>query len=302
MNIRPDARPRRALLYMPGDSRRKIEKALTLDVDSICMDLEDGVAPSEKVAARATIAQALAELDFGRSEKLVRINPFGSGLEASDLAQTISSRPHAIVLPKVEAAPPLRWLDQQITTAENTHGWAAGEIGIIVLVETARGVVNLPEICQATPRLQALIFGAEDLAGDIGAIRTPEAWEVFFARSAVITHAAAFGLQAIDMVYVDYHDTPGLQREALQGAQLGYAGKQAIHPNQIAPIQSAFTPSPAAIAQANRVIEAQAAWQASGVGAFALDGKMVDAPVVKAARGVLAKARAAGIPDSGRGT
>ena len=288
-------RPRRALLYMPGDSRRKIEKSLTLGVDSICMDLEDGVALSQKAAARATVAQALAELDFGRSEKLVRLNAFGSGLEALDLSETLPAHPHGVVLPKVENAAPVQWLDAALTRGEEEHSWPPGELAIIVLVETARGIVNLPEICQASARLQALIFGAEDLAGDIGATRTREAWEVFYARSAGVTYAAAFGLQAIDMVYVDFQDASGLAREAAEGARLGFAGKQAIHPNQIVPIQAAFTPSGEAIAQAQRIAEAFQAWQASGVGTFALDGKMVDAPVVKAAERVLAKARAAGL-------
>jgi citrate lyase beta subunit len=289
-------RIRRALLYMPGDSRRKIEKALTLDVDCICMDLEDGVALSEKSVARAAVVNALAELDFGRSEKLVRINAFGSGLETADVAQVITGRPHGLVLPKVESVAPIRWLDEQITAAETVHGWPAGELSILAMVETARAIVNLPEICQASPRLRALIFGAEDLAGDMGATRTRDAWEMFYARSAVVTHAAAFGLQAIDMVAVDYHDAAGLLIEARQGAQMGYAGKQAIHPNQVGPIQAAFTPAPEAIAQARRLIKAYADWQASGVGAFELDGKMVDAPVVKAAEQVLGKARAAGVP------
>jgi citrate lyase subunit beta-like protein len=280
---------------MPGDSRRKIAKAITLGVDSICMDLEDGVALSEKAAARATVTQALAELDFGRSEKLVRINPFGSGLEPADLAQTIEGRPNGIVLPKVEESAEIEWLDEQITAAEMEHGWPAGVISIIAMVETARAIINLPEICQASPRVQALIFGAEDLASNMGATRTREAWEVFYARSAVITHAAANGLQAIDMVYLDYRDSGGLAREAEQAARMGFTGKQAIHPNQINPIQTAFTPSPEAIAQARRLIKAYADWQASGVGAFELDGKMVDAPVVKAAERVLDKARAAGV-------
>ena len=289
-------RNRRALLYMPGDSRRKIEKALTLDVDCICMDLEDGVALSEKSVARAAVVKALSELDFGRSEKLVRLNPVGSGLEAADLAQVIAGRPHGIVLPKVSGAAPIRWLDEQITAVETQRGWPAGEIVILAMVETARAIINLAEICQAAPRLKALIFGAEDLAGDMGTTRTHDAWEVFYARSAVVTHAAAFGLQAIDMVAVDYHDASGLVSEARQGAQMGYSGKQAIHPNQIGPIQAAFTPSPEAVAQARRIIKAYADWQASGVGAFELDGKMVDAPVVKAAEQVLSKARAAGVP------
>jgi citrate lyase beta subunit len=142
--------------------------------------------------------------------------------------------------------------------------------------------------------LQALIFGAEDLAGDIGATRTPEGWEVFYARSAVVTLAAAFDLQAIDMVYVDFQDIEGLQRESIQGARMGFSGKQVIHPNQVAPVQEAFTPDAAAIAQALRVLQAFERYQEDGYGAFALDGKMVDAPVVKAAERVLARARAAG--------
>ncbi len=284
---------RRALLYMPGDSRRKIEKAITLGVDSICMDLEDGVALSQKGAARAVIADALATLDFGPSEVLVRINRFGSGLEAEDLTRTLPGQPDTFVLPKVESAHAVNWLDEQIAQAEALRGWPVGGIGLIAMIETARGVVNLKEICAASPRLQALIFGAEDLAGDIGATRTPAGLEVFYARSAVITFAAAYNLQAIDMVYTDYNDVEGLQRESQQAAQMGYAGKQAIHPNQVAPIQAAFTPPAEAIAQAQRVVAAFAGHQASGTGAFALDGKMVDAPILKAAEQVLAKAKAA---------
>ena len=155
-------------------------------------------------------------------------------------------------------------------------------------------VVNLKEIAGSDPRLQALIFGAEDLAGDIGAVRTRPGWEIFYARSAVVTHAAAFGLQAIDMVFMDIHDIDGLREELVQGAQMAYSGKQIIHPNQVGPVQEAFTPSDEAIRQALRVVEAAAAHQQAGEGAFALDGKMVDAPVVKTAEWVLARARAAG--------
>ena len=165
---------------------------------------------------------------------------------------------------------------------------------MIVLVETALGIVNLKEIASSDPRLQALIFGAEDLAGDIGAVRTREGWEVFYARSAVVTHAAAFGLQAIDMVYIDYKDAEGLVRESAEAARMGYAGKQVIHPNQVAPVQGAFTPDDAAIAHAQRVMNAMREHQEAGKGAFALDGKMIDMPLVKAAERVLDRARAAG--------
>jgi citrate lyase beta subunit len=287
-------RARRALLYMPGDDLRKIRKATTLDVDCVCLDLEDGVAANRKPEARATLAAALQELDFGGSERLARINPLGSGLEAEDLAAALAGRPDGIVIPKVEDGEPVRWASAQIETIERKNGWPVGAIHLIVLVETARGIVNLPQIAGAGERLQALIFGAEDLAGDIGALRTPEAWEVFYARSAVVIHAAAYGLQAIDMVHIDYKDLPGLMTEATQGAQLGFAGKQVIHPDQVEPVQTAFTPDAAAIAYALRVMDASRQHQAEGVGAFALDGKMIDAPIVKAAERVLARARAAG--------
>lgn len=287
-------RARRALLYMPGDDERKIRKATTLGADCVCLDMEDGVALSRKDEARALIPAMLRELDFGRAERLARINPVGSGMEADDLAAALDGRPDGVVIPKVETGDAIRWASARIAEAERRNGWPAGGIILIVLVETALGIVNLKEIAGSDPRLQALIFGAEDLAGDIGAVRTREAWEVFYARSAVVTHAAAFGLQAIDMVYIDYKDAEGLTREAQEAARMGYAGKQVIHPNQIAPAQEAFTPDDAAIAHALRVMDAMRTHQEAGKGAFSLDGKMIDMPLVKAAERVLARARAAG--------
>src|SRR5512133_3390875 len=285
---------RRALLYMPGDDMHKIEKAITLGVDCICMDIEDGVALNRKAEARATIAEALRRLDFGRSERLVRINPVGSGLEEDDLRAVLPARPDGLVLPKVGDADYIHQISARLAAVEREQGWPEGGIVLLALIETARGVVNLKEIAGADPRLQALIFGAEDLAGDIGAVRTRPGWEIFYARSAVVTHAAAFGLQAIDMVFMDIHDLEGLREESIQGAQMAYSGKQIIHPNQVGPVQDAFEPGDEAIRQAQRVVEAAAAHQQAGKGAFALDGKMVDAPVVKAAEWVLARARAAG--------
>jgi citrate lyase beta subunit len=285
---------RRALLYMPGDDPHKIEKATTLGVDCICMDIEDGVAFNRKAEARAAIVNALQTLDFGRSERLVRVNPVGSNLIEDDLRTILTTRPDGLVLPKVGEAGQVRWVSDRLAAAERENGWPPGGIVLLALIETARGVVNLSEICRSDTRLQALIFGAEDLAGDIGAVRTREGWEIFYARSAVVTHAAAFGLQAIDIVYMDLHDLEGLRAEAEQGARMAYSGKQIIHPNQVNPVQQAFTPSDEAITQAKRVVQAAADHQQEGQGAFALDGKMIDAPVVKAAEWVLARARAAG--------
>ena len=287
-------RARRGLLYMPGDDLYKVQKATTLGVDTICMDIEDGVALNRKQAARDTIAVALQTLDFGKSERLVRINPVGSGLENEDLLSVLPYRPDGIVIPKVQEGDQVRWVSEKISEFERKHAWQAGGIILLALVESARAIVNLAEIASASYRLQGLIFGAEDLAGDIGAVRTRPGWEVFYARSAAVTYAAAFGLQAIDMVFLDFKDEQGLRAESIQGVQMGYSGKQLIHPNQVAPVQEVFSPSDEAIAQALRVLEAAAQQQEAGKGAFALDGKMVDAPVVKTAEWVLARARAAG--------
>jgi len=287
-------RARRALLYMPGDEMTKIRKATTLGVDCICMDMEDGVAVNRKGVARDTIVEALRTLDFGRAERLVRINPVGSGLEIEDIQAALGGHPDGIVVPKVETQDQISWASQTIASAEKKNGWSPGGISLIVIVETARAMINLAQIAGADSRLQALIFGSEDLAGDIGAIRTREGWEVFYARSAVVTHAAAFDLQAIDQVYLNFQDTEGLIQECQFGVQLGYSGKQIIHPNQVVPVQTSFTPNDEAIAHALSLMEAFEAHQQSGRGAFALDGKMVDAPIIKAAQRVLERARAAG--------
>jgi citrate lyase subunit beta-like protein len=287
-------RARRALLYMPGDDMHKIRKATTLGVDCVCMDMEDGVALKCKQEARTVIAEALQTLDFGHSERLARINPVGSGLEVDDLLTVLPALPDAIVIPKVEYGKQIQWVSQQIGDAEDEYDWDDGSVRLLAIVETALGIVNLPQIASASSRLEALIFGAEDFAGDIGATRSRDGWEVFYARSAVVTHAAAYGLQAIDMVYLDLEDIQGLRKEALQGAAMAFAGKQIIHPNQVLPVQESFTPSDEAIAQALRLLDAFAQHQAQGVGAFTLDGKMIDAPLVKAAERVLAIARAAG--------
>ena len=286
-------RARRALLYVPGDDLRKIQKAAALGADSVCMDMEDGVALNRKAEARSTIATALQTVDFGRSERLARINAIGSGFEAEDLAVVLPARPDGIVIPKVESAEQIRLVAERIAHYETTNGWETGSIGILVVVETARGIVNLASIA-ASDRLQGIIFGAEDFAGDIGATRTLSGWEVFYARSAVVTYAAAFGLQAIDMVYIDFKDNEGLRREAEEGARMAFSGKQTIHPNQIEAVQQAFTPSDESISYAQRLAEAFEDNQQAGRGAFALDGKMIDAPLMKNAQRVLDRARAAG--------
>ncbi len=285
---------RRALLYVPGSDLRKIEKAASLGADSVCLDLEDGVAANRKADARVTVRQALRTLNFGKSERLARINAVGTGLEIDDLADVLPARPDGIIIPKVGDADQVRWVSRQIAAFESAQNWEIGSISLLGLIETARGLLNVAQIASADPRLRALAFGAEDYTADVGATRTRESTEVLYARSAVVTAAAANGLQAIDLLFLDFRDIEGLKQEAQRGATLGYSGMQVIHPNQVQPVQMVFTPDDHAIANAERIVAAHASHQASGSGAFALDNKMVDMAIVLAAERVLARARAAG--------
>lgn len=287
-------RARRAVLYVPGNETRKMEKAVTLDADAVCFDLEDGVALNRKGEARPNIARALVALDFGKSERLARINGVGTGLESEDLDAIVPARPDTIVIPKVSDADQIKWVSARIGELEEKHGIARGATGLIGMIENARGVINLATIAGADARLEALIFGGEDYAADVGAMRTREGTEVLYARSAIVAACAAFGLQAIDLLFLDFRDPDGLLVEAARGAQLGYAGMQVIHPNQVPIVQEVFTPDAAAIEYAKRVLEAARENLAAGHGAFALDNKMVDMPIIKAAERVLARARAAG--------
>jgi len=285
---------RRALLYMPGDDRRKIEKATTLGVDSICMDMEDGVAANKKAEARAVIAQAMKELDFGNSERCIRINSIGSGLEKRDLVAALATNPDAIVVPKIETAEQVKWVSEHIESYELSSNLNIGAIRLLIGVETAKGILNLKEIASSDKRLEAIIFGAEDYAASVGATRTKEGLEVLYARSAVVTACAANNLQAIDMVFIDFKDAEGLRVEAQQGAGLGFSGKQVIHPNQVVPVQEAFTPSDSAIEYAERIVVSFESSQKEGKGAYALDGRMIDMPLLKNAQKVLDRAKAAG--------
>lgn len=288
---------RRALLFMPGDSRRKIEKALTLGVDTIIMDLEDGVAHSQKQAARETILAVLTELDFGGTEALIRINPVGAGgLWEADLRQTVAGKPQGYVLPKVETAAQIQQAVQMLTALEAQHNLPPDSLKLIAIIETALGVVNLREIAACgEPRLEALIFGAEDLTGDLGGVRTADGHEIAFARAQVVLYAKAFGLQAVDTLYTSIRDLDGLKRDTLYAIQMGYTGKLAIHPDQVAPIQDAFAPTAEQLAAAVRLIREYESQQAEGAGVFVLDGRMVDMPMVRAAQAVIARAKAAGM-------
>jgi citrate lyase subunit beta-like protein len=278
-------RSRKAFMYVPGSDLHKIEKAAGTGADCVVLDLEDGVAEGKKDEARQIIARALLEIDFGPSERVVRVNGFASGRTVADLQAVLPSKPDAILLPKLEHDSQLLKLADMVSMQE--------DLALLAIVESALGMVNLGTICRASEkvhRLQGLVFGAEDFVADMGATRTPEGTEMLFARSSLVMYATAYGLQAIDMVTVNYSDPEVLDREALQGAQMGYSGKQVIHPLQVAPVQRIFTPSEKEIAAAKHILEEAKRFGKAGKGAFTIDGQMVDRPVIKRAETVLARA------------
>lgn len=287
-------RARRSVLFVPGDSLRKIQKATTLDVDTIVMDLEDGVALAEKETARETVLEALRTLDFGGRERWVRLNDFASGLARDDLEITAAGRPDGFLLPKVGSPDEVRAVDAMLDELEPIRDGAWRPV-LGALLETARGVVNAAPIAASSERLVALLFGAEDLAGDVGLTRTREGTEILYARSAVVLAAAAHGLAAIDTLFTDLTDLDGLAADARFGVQLGFAGKMAIHPRQVEVIHRAFAPSSEERDRAERLIAAYAEHQAAGTGAFEFEGKMVDRPMVRAAERVLSRVPAADV-------
>jgi citrate lyase beta subunit len=287
--------PRRSLLFTPGDSLRKIEKVRRLEADAIILDLEDAVAVSEKESARETVCRSLDSVDFGKKERLVRLNAAATPFFAADLTAVAAASCDGVVVPKVESPASLADVDAALALAERENNWPEGSRRILALIETALGMMNLKEICQATPRLDALIFGAEDLTADLGAVRSRAGLEILYARCAVVTAAAAYDLQAIDTVFIDIEDLEGLREDANLARNLGFDGKLAIHPGQLATINDVFSPTEEEIAAARRLLQVAAQLRDSGVGAFTMDGQMIDLPLIKAAEQVLERARLAGL-------
>lgn len=287
-------RVRRSLLFMPADNEHMIRKGAEIGPDCVIMDLEDAVTVSNKQIARETALEALETVDFGPAERWVRLNPTESGLHSTDLTTTVDGRPDGYVVPKVQSARDVHGLSDEIRGHERRLGYPLNTIKLILIIETALGVVNLAELALADQRVVALAFGAEDLAASVGATRTPEGKEVLFARSMIVTYAAAAGLQAIDTPYINYRDLDGLRTEAGEVSRLGYTGKLAIHPAQVPVIMEAFMPTSEEVERARALVAAFEAHEREGTGVFAYEGKMVDMPMLRAARRTLALAQPPG--------
>ncbi|WWD15632.1 hypothetical protein CI109_100054 [Kwoniella shandongensis] len=290
---------RRAMLYVPGSNPRMLEKSLSSPADSVAYDLEDSVAPSKKAEARKLVAELLDGERRPQGEVVARINAIGTGYEEADLDEVLRTRHlEAIALPKTTSAEHITYLISRINKLAPYHKRSGqeGAIKIIAMIENARAMVGIESIAASGQgHLDALLFAAEDYCADVGLTRTPTREELLYPRSRLVTTAKAFGLQAIDLVCVNYKDKEALREESEEGRRLGFDGKQAIHPDQTDIIHRSFSPSEKDILKAARVRFSFEHHDKRGKGAYTLDGMMIDAPVYKQAIKVLAKAEAAGL-------
>jgi len=298
----------RSWLFVPGDSERKQAKALGTAADALILDLEDSVDPAQLPAARERVRELLRAHSQGSAPQLwVRINPPDGATWREDLAALYAgpAGPDGVVLPKVSSATEILEVADHLTTLETGRDLRGGTAGLLVIAtETPRGLLSLPQYpavlgaAQAVAgRLAGLTWGAEDLGAALGArARHDSSGALTFtfalARTTCLLAAAALGVQAIDGVHVDFRDAAGLERSLAEARRDGFSGKLAIHPDQVAPINAAFTPTEAERQHARRVVAAFAA--TGGAGVASLDGQMIDRPHLLQARRVLAAGGAPG--------
>ena len=283
----PRGQRRWSRLYAPGNNPRLLAGIELHGADCVLLDLEDAVPTGQKLAARLLVKHLLAAVAFP-AEVWVRVNPLDDG-GRDDLAEVIPARPHGICLPKAEGAEDVRVVAEALSSAEADVGIPDGTIWLMPIVETARGVLHSEEIAAADRRVVTLAFGAEDYLRDTGATRSRET--LLWPRAQLVAAARAAGVQVSDTVYADVEDDEGLAEEARSARALGFDGKGAIHPRQVAILHEAFAPSEEDLENARRIVVAADDAEARGLGAVAVDGRMVDRPVLERARRTLRMAR-----------
>lgn len=286
---------RRSFLFVPGSEERKLLKAPGLGADAVILDLEDGVAAARKAQARKQILGFLQAQAGQGIEWLIRLNGVDTPHFEPDLEASVRAGPDALVIPKVDSPHVLHLVDARLTEAEHASVRPAGSLKLFALIESARGILNAPSIATATSRLLGLMLGHVDLSADLG-IGAGRAGDgiVYHARCQLILAARAAGVDAVDTIYLNIQDYEGLRAEAAQAAGLGFTGKLAIHPAQLPIIHEAFTPSPERVKRAERILEAWRQAEAEGRGVVALDGDLIERPVVEAEQRLLERARRAG--------
>jgi citrate lyase subunit beta/citryl-CoA lyase len=280
-----DWKPRRSVLFTPGTRADRWAKALEGPADVAVADLEDAVAPPDKAAARQAVAEALRNSKPGKAERGVRINVWPGPWAIADVDALAPLNPDLVVVPKAEVPEEIRYLDHALRER-------SCQAGLLLVLETARGVLRAPELAASSKRIRAIAFGAEDYAASVGARRTPEGLEVLYARSRVVAAAAAAGVDAIDQVWADLEDTAGLEQDARFGATLGYTGKMLIHPKQVEVVHRALKPTLEQLQWAKAVMEAVQKRGVAEGGVVVVEGRMVDRPLIAQAERILALSRA----------
>lgn len=282
----------RSMLFVPGDSEKKLAKAADGAADALILDIEDSVAPERKAMAREMIGTYLKSQSGARRRELwVRINPLDTDLALPDLAATVAGRPDAILLPKAAGAADVVLLDHYLSALETRESVTPGAIKVVVVAtETGAAMFGLGTYSKATPRLLGLTWGAEDLAAAVGAAsnsdETGDLTPLYkMARGLCLAAAAAADVEAIDTAYMGIGDPEGLRRVCNAARRDGFRGKIAIHPDQVAIINETFSPSDAEVAHAQAVVDIFAA--NPGAGTLKLDGRMLDIPHLKQAKRVL---------------
>ncbi len=284
----------RSLLFAPGNRDRLVQKAPLAGADAVIFDLEDAVPITEKVAARGAVAMAVA-CGVDGPPRFVRINALDTLWSASDAAEVVSARLFGVVLPKAESAADIQSLDALLASVEAAAGQPLGGIEILPILETARGILRAGEIAAGGPRVRRIAFGAYDYARDMDIALTAEGDELLVARTNVTLAARAARIQALDTVYAAVADELGLLADARRARGLGFSGKLCIHPAQIEPIHSVFSPSPDEVKRAARIVAAFRSAEADGRAAIALDGQLVDYPIAMQQERLLEKAERLGL-------
>jgi citrate lyase subunit beta/citryl-CoA lyase len=285
---------KRSWMFVPGHRQKMIDKALTLSADAIMLDIEDGVAPSEKDTARKLIGEALGRERAPKAPaRFVRVNAIGHERMDADLEAVVRPGLDGLVLPKVETAEEVLKVESILKTREPERKIARGSVKLLVAIESPRGLLNAPAIAASSPRIVGLMFGAEDYGREMGlpTKREEEAQDMIYARSAMAIAAASAHVQAIDGVWVDLKDMDGLNGFARQSRRLGFSGMSLIHPSQIDPINVVFSPTPEEIEYAKQVVQAFEEANARGDGSVAFGGQLIDRPIVERARRALELAK-----------
>jgi citrate lyase subunit beta / citryl-CoA lyase len=291
----------RSVLFVPGDSDTKLVRAAESDADVVAVDLEDSVAVGSKEAARDMAKGFVADCKrSGKGPRIyVRVNALQTAFAEADITSVMESAPDGILLPKARSGDDVRALCNLLGKLEKQYGIAAGKTEISVLAtEVPVALLCMHSFIGSSPRLTGLSWGSEDLSADLGAKATRDAngnlaSPFRLARDLCLVTAAAANVGAIDTIFIDLRDAPGLAREAAESARDGFTGKLALHPDQVAVINEAFTPTMAEISGATEVVQAFAKGDSTGV--LTLGGEVLDRPHLRRAEGVLARARLAGL-------